>query len=312
MKINNQINTEMKSKFFKKTVMICLGLATCVMSAQDDEETLGEEESDIAAQLANPNTSLGTMNFNFDYMNYRGDLPNAGSQNSVVMSFQPILPIPLSETMNLFVRPNIPIYFTQPTYGANGFENQGFNLGNISADVAVGKTFRSKTIGLIGAFGSFPTASNDALKSPYTLLGPELMVAQIFKWGVVGLLVNHAWSVNSLDADTDSFTILADDLWATAAGGESASITAGQYFYAVNLKNGWQILGNPTYSYNHKAEKGNRLTLPIGTGVTKVAFFGKIPIKFNMQYWYYVASPDAFGPQQQIRFTVSPVLALPW
>jgi hypothetical protein len=300
------------TKLFLAAIFSLTSLSTFAQEKTKLEELDEETTSEIAAQLANPNTTLSTMNFNFDYINYQGDLPDAGSQNSVVMSFQPILPIPLSETMNLFVRPNIPIYFTQPTYGTNGFENQGFNLGNISADVAVGKTFPSKTIGLIGAFGSFPTASNDALKSPYTLLGPELMVAQIFKWGVVGLLVNHAWSVNSLDADADSFTILADDLWATAAGGESASITAGQYFYAVNLKNGWQILGNPTFSYNHKAEKGNKLTLPIGTGVTKVAFFGKIPIKFNMQYWYYVESPDAFGPQHQIRFTVSPVLALPW
>jgi hypothetical protein len=138
------------------------------------------------------------------------------------------------------------------------------------------------------------------------------MVAQLFKWGAVGLMVNHAWSVNRLDADPESFTILADDNWATAAGGESASITSGQYFYVVNLGNGWQIQSSPTFSYNHKAEKGNKLTLPIGTGVTKVMVFGKMPIKFNMQYWYYVASPDAFGPQHQIRFTVSPVVPLPW
>jgi len=25
-----------------------------------------------------------------------------------------------------------------------------------------------------------------------------------------------------------------------------------------------------------------------------------------------VASPDAFGPQHQIRFTISPVVPLPW
>ena len=308
----------MKRKYTKLILASLLALASLSTFAQKKTEKTKLEEldeestSEIAAQLANPNTTLGTMNFNFDYINYRGDLPNAGSQNSVVMGFQPVLPYQLSESMNLFIRPQIPIYFTQPTYGANGFENQGFNLGNISADIAVGKTFPSKTIGIIGAFGSFRTATNDALKSNYTLLGPELMVAQITKWGVFGLMVNHAWSVNKLDADPDSFTILADDMWATAAGGESASITAGQYFYVVNLKNGWQIQGNPTYSYNHKAEKGNRLTLPIGTGATKVMFFGKMPIKFNLQYWYYVASPDAFGPQHQIRFTVSPVIPLPW
>jgi hypothetical protein len=305
----------MKRTYTRFILAALLALPSLSAFAQEKitlEELDEESTSEIAAQLANPNTVLGTMNFNFDYINYRGDLPDAGIQNSVVMSFQPILPIPLSESMNLFVRPLIPIYFTQPTYGANGFENQGFNLGNISADVAVGKTFPSKTIGIIGAFGSFRTATNDALKSDYTLLGPEFMIAQIFNWGTVGIMINHAWSVNSLDADAGSFTILADDMWATAAGGESASITAGQYFYVVNLKNGWQIQGNPTYSYNHKAEKGNRLTLPIGTGATKVMFFGKMPIKFNLQYWYYVASPEAFGPQHQIRFTVSPVIPLPW
>ena len=304
----------MKPSILKLLMLAFLIVFAMTSRAQDDDQTKGDEKSasEIAVELAHPNTTLGTMNFNFDYINYQGDLPDAGSQNGFSVGFQPVLPVPLSNTMNLFVRPQIPLYFTQPTYGANGFENQGVNLGNISADVAVGKTFPSKTIGVIGAFGSFRTATNDALKSDYTLLGPEIIVAQMFKWGVVGLMVNHAWSVNSLDSDTDSFTILADDMWATAAGGESASITAGQYFYVVNLKNGWQIQSSPTFSYNHKAEKGNRLTLPIGTGATKVIILGKMPIKFNLQYWYYVASPDAFGPQHQIRFTISPVVPLPW
>jgi hypothetical protein len=289
----------MKTNFIKKTFLFCLSLVAFVANAQQDvlNKVYDKSASEIAAELANPNTVLGTMNFNFDYMHYQGDLPGAGSQNSFSMSFQPVLPVPLNKTMNLFVRPNIPLYFTQPTYGANGFENIGFNLGNISADVAVGKTFPSKTVGVIGVFGSFPTATNDALRSNYTLLGPEIAVGQIFNWGVVGLLVSHAWSVNSIDA---------------AAGDESASITSGQYFYVVNLNDGWQIAGSPTFSYNHNAAKGNKLTFPIGIGANKVTLFGKLPIKFSMQYWYYVASPDAFGPQHQIRFTISPVVPLPW
>jgi len=297
-----------------KISMITLMFLSVFAYAQDDNQTKsdGKSASEIAKELANPNTTLGSLNFNFDYINYQGDLPEAGSQNSVAMGFQPVLPVPLNKTTNLFVRPNIPLYFTQPTYGANGFENQGVGLGNISADIAIGKTFPSKTIGVIGVFGSFRTASNEALRSPYTLIGPEIAVAQIFKWGVAGLMINHAWSVNSLDADPNSFTILSDDMWVTTVGGESASITSGQYFYTVNLKKGWQITGSPTYSYNHKAAKGNKLTLPIGGGVNKVMVFGKMPIKFNLQYWYYVASPEAFGPQHQIRFTISPVVPLPW
>ena len=65
-------------------------------------------------------------------------------------------------------------------------------------------------------------------------------------------------------------------------------------------------------SYNHKAAKGNKLTLPIGGGVNKVKKFGKLPVKISLQYWYYVASPENFGPQHQIRFTITPVVPLPW
>ena len=36
------------------------------------------------------------------------------------------------------------------------------------------------------------------------------------------------------------------------------------------------------------------------------------PWKFGLQYWHYVKSPDVFGPDFQIRFSVSPVVKLPW
>ncbi len=36
------------------------------------------------------------------------------------------------------------------------------------------------------------------------------------------------------------------------------------------------------------------------------------PWKFSLQYWNYVVSPDVFGPNHQIRISVSPVVQLPW
>ena len=126
----------MKTKILKKLALTCLGLIAFMANAQEPEAEKSTEQ--IAIDLANPNTTLGTMNFNFDYVNYQGDLPKAGSQNSFVMGFQPILPIPLSNSVNLFVRPQIPLYFTQPTYIPNGFENQAVSFGNISADITIG------------------------------------------------------------------------------------------------------------------------------------------------------------------------------
>lgn len=307
----------MKTSILKSFMLACLIVFAISGKAQDDDQTKGDAKSadEIAKELANPNNVMGTLNFNFDYINYQGDLPDAGSQNSFTIGFQPVLPIPLNKTTNIFARPQIPFTITQPTFGADGFENQGVSLGNISADVAIGKTFPSKTVGIIGVFAAFRTASNEALRSPYTLLGPEIAVGQIFDWGVLGVLLSHGWNVNKIDETTagaGTVSIMGNDVFLDSKGGKAASITSGQYFYVVSVGNGWQITGTPTFSYNHKATKGNKLTLPIGAGATKVSIFGKMPIKFNLQYWYYVVSPDAFGPQHQIRFTVSPVVALPW
>jgi hypothetical protein len=295
--------------------LILFFLISTLTFAQEEEEQADKRttsSAEIAKELANPNTSLGTLAFQFDYINYQGELQDANRQNGFTLNFQPAFPVPLGKGTNLFVRPLIPVYFTQPIYGANGFENAGFNLGNISADVAVGKTWPSKTITIIGVFGSFRTATDKTLKSDFTMLGPEFMVAKLYSWGAVGAMVNHSWSLNAINSDADSFTILADNMWASSVGEQKASITAGQYFYVLNLKNAWQITGQPTWSYNHNAAKGNRFIFPIGTGFNKVALFGKLPIKLSLQYWYYVASPDTFGPQHQLRLSISPVVPLPW
>jgi len=284
-------------------------------SEQEDNASNSQSEKDgnaasLAKELANPNATRGQLFNNFDYVRYDGNVPNAG-QNGFVYSFQPSLPVPLSEGVNLFVRPLIPIYLSQPVIGTDGFENVT-SFGNISVDVAVGKTWPSKWMTLVGVFAGFPTAGNEELRSNFTTMGPEIVVGKATSWGFVGIMVNHAWSISSNDPDPESFTILSDSFWTNTAGREKASVTAGQYFYTVNLKNGWQIQGTPTWAYNHEATDGNKFTFPIGTGVTKVTHFGKLPIKFNLQYWYYVASPDSFGPQQQIRLSIVPVINLPW
>jgi len=107
------------------------------------------------------------------------------------------------------------------------------------------------------------------------------------------LLVSHQWDV----AGEDSF---------------STSITGGQYFYTYNLSNGWQISSSPTFSYNHKAPSGQRWTVPVGFGVSKTTILGGRPWKFGLQYWQYVKQADAFGQDWQVRFTVTPVVSLPW
>ncbi|NMM48321.1 hypothetical protein [Marinigracilibium pacificum] len=295
------------SKFL---IIIFILIAQPIFSQEDNIEK--ESAADIAKKLANPNATLGQMLFPIDYIKYNGDIDGASKQHGFLISFQPSLPIPLSESLNLYVRPLIPVYISQPVIGENGFTNKA-SFGNISADIAVGKTWPSKWITLVGVFGGFPTASDEALRSKQITIGPELLIAKLTSWGVWGIMVSHALGVGKAsDPDVSSSTILPDDYWITSNGSSNTSVTAGQYFYTINLENGWQITASPTYSYNHNASEGNKFTFPIGTGAQKVIIAGKMPIRLGLQYWYYISSPESFGPQHQVRFTIAPVIPLPW
>jgi len=297
----------------KTYIILMISLFTFIgLNAQDDTGQKPDQSADdLAKQLANPNATLGVLFTQFDYTRYSGDVPDAG-QNGLVFNFQPSLPIPLGPGTNLFVRPLIPVYLSQPVLGTDGFSHKA-GLGNISADVALGKTWPSKWMTMIGVFAGFRTSTIEELKSKQTTLGPEVIIGKTMKWGFVGVMVNHGWGIGGgSDADQQSFDI--QDAFVTSSAGipRRTSVTAGQYFYIVGLKNGWQIAGTPTFAYNHEGEDGNRFTFPLGTGVVKVTKFGKLPVKLALQYWYYVASPDNFGPQHLVRLQIAPVVPLPW
>ena len=245
---------------------------------------------EVARELANPNTTLGSLSFPIDYINYGGDLEGAGRQNGFRISFQPSLPVPLGPGVNFFARPLVPIIIRQPVVSADGFESKGVDLGDIGFDSAVGKSFKSGVILVGGLVGSIPTATDDALGLGHWTLGPEGAVGVIKKRLVLFLLVTQSWNV----------------------GGDTTNVTSGQYAYTINVKKGWQIAGSPTYSYNHEAKPGNRLSLPLPIGVNKTIIRGKTPWKFSVQYWYYAWRPETFGSRHQVRFTVTPVVPLPW
>lgn len=296
------------------TLLGLLGSLAAV--AQDPNETTvevesegqSEQESDtlsaaeVARQLSNPNTTLASLNFNLDYVNYQGSLPGADGAEAWRLSFQPSFPYPLGNGTNFFLRPLIPVFLDQPvpvvgdqTINASSpmIQGSGVELGDISFDAAIGKTFENGVIMVGGVVATLPTATSDSVGLDQYLLGPEALIAKATSRFTVGLLLTHQWDV----AGEDSF---------------DTSVTGGQYFYTVNLNDGWQLQGSPTFSYNHEAASGQEWTLPVALGFSKTTLINNKPWKFGMQYWHYVKQPDALGPDFQLRFTVTPVVPLPW
>jgi len=98
-------------------------------SSAGDEGGLGAPSAaEVAAALSNPNSNMGSMNFQFDYIAYDGDIPGAGSADAWRMLFQPSLPYALSESTNLFIRPAIPVIFRQDVPNATGWNAAHRNL----------------------------------------------------------------------------------------------------------------------------------------------------------------------------------------
>ena len=284
-----------------QTHTVTAGEESSESSGQTGSDTVGSSQkksaSEIAHDLANPNSVLGNLQFNLDYVTYKGDIPGANDQDAWTLSFQPVLPYPLAPGVNFFLRPLIPMVIKQDVPNTNSpdpaaFDTKRFELGDIGFDAAIGKNFKSGLVLVGGITGKIPTATSEPLGGHQWLLGPELLVGQVTKKGFVGVLVSHLWDVEGRDYDT--------------------SITAGQYFYTIGLKDGWQIQSAPTYSYNHNAAKGSRWTLPLGFGVKKTLVVGGRPFKVGVEYWHYAKQAEEFGPDWQLRFSFTPVVALPW
>lgn len=253
--------------------------------------------AEMAAELSNPNTPVSIMNTNFDYVQYDGNIPGATQQSGFSILFQPSIPYPLGGGKNFFVRPSIPFIIEQPIFNTltNEFETEKTELGDIGLDLSIGLSFDAeggKNIMLIGGSVVMPTATGDLGQDQWQL-GPFFGGSMLRKWGSLAMFGSYLVDV----AGDQSF---------------DTSLIAGQYFYSVNLNNGWQVIGTPTWSYDFEATSNNALSFPLAIGIAKTTIINSRPWQFTLEYWNYAIRPDDFGVEHQIRITIGPVVKLPW
>lgn len=287
---------------FNKIVMVFLFL--CLIGVPVFEAKAAEKEKkssdEIAKELSNPAGSLASLNFNFQYMEFKGDLPNSRDQESLSMIFQPVLPFPLGDKgRRIIFRPAITVDYKQPVFNAVklDFENKYTNLADTTFDlVYAGTDMKNKHEGFLcgtGIAGTFPTATEDDLAGDQWRLGPELFGGIIKKWGIVGALVSNQWNI-------------------AGSNDEAHSVLSAQYFYAYSLGKGWQIAASPVITYDWHADSDDALTLPLGIGLAKTRAIGKMPFKFALQLRKFVAQPDTFGADWLIKLTITPVIKNPF
>lgn len=245
--------------------------------------------SDLAAKLANPSAPVMALQSFLDVKQNGGSAPGA-HRASFGLTLQPAVPFP-TKRGNVILRPLIPVEFGAPYATGAGTVDTYVGFGNISLEVLYGKTLKSGLMAM-GGFGvGFPSATKSEARADWSL-GPNVVLGYASKktGNVWGALAEWDWS------------------FPTRARGQSLTL---QYFYAINLKDGWQIAAQPVIAYEREARIWE---LPLGIGIVKVAALGKknFPVKLGAQVWGYAPPPGSSGPEWTIRFTIAPVVPLPW
>ena len=245
--------------------------------------------SDLAAKLANPSAPVMALQSFLDVKQNGGSAPGAhGATFGYV--FQPAIPFP-TKRGNVILRPFIPVDFGAPYATSAGTVDTYVGFGNISLQTLYGKTLKSGLMAM-GGFGvGFPSATKKEARADWSL-GPNFLL------GYASKKTGNVWGA------------LAEWDWSFPTRAVNGSLTL-QYFYAINLKDGWQIAAQPAIVYSREAKIW---ALPLGTGIVKVAAFGKknFPVKLGAQVWGYAPPPGSSGPEWTIRFTIAPVVGLPW
>jgi len=258
----------------------------------------GKSADEVAKALANPNNDIARLTFKNQYRWYKGDLPGADDQSNYTTLFQPVFPFSLSPTKSgakqtIFLRPAIPISWNQPTPGAVGpgglAWDQTTAMGDWGFDFAYGHTAKSGFLWAAGMVGTLPFASDSELAGKQLRLGPEMVVAKIFKKGILGIFPSHQW-----------------DVYGWGDGKSNAySTTQIQPILAWTPGGGWTIQSKGLYDYDWINKEW---TVPLNLSVAKTVILSGRPWQFEVEVNYYVDQPDAFGPEWMVGFNVTPLV----
>ena len=259
-------------------------------SQEKDEPTI----DDLNRQLENPLSRFWSLIFQENLSFDSGDLID-GTQLTNVFNFQPSLPVPVGKAKMLLVRPVFPIV-TVPNFNSDGAEN-GYEtgLGDMQVFSLYGPDKKDGVIWGAGLTFIFPTASSENLGNGKVAIGPAAMVLSITKNWTLGTIVQN-W--NSVGGDENRADIGKTDI---------------QYIIRKQIKGKGMSIGmGPNISINWEAEDGNKITFPIGLGVTKTVKWGNTPWKLRIEPQYSIIKPDDYGTLWNLRIQIAPIIKNPF
>jgi len=266
---------------------------------------------EIAREMVNPLSSFWRFDYIFEQRNYQGTLPGAGDQKGKLHNFQFTMPFREKDGKGWVFRWALPYLPDQPVYwGDIGYaewrlrqqdpsdQEDAFwapthaHTDAVTFDLAYGGVNESGRILNYGVAGVLPTTSDTSNGRQQFILGPAVNIGKMADWGVYGILFSH----------------IIDIVEKRDKGTPDTTQTTLQGYFSYEMGRGWQLISNPTVTYDWEADSGNKLNLPLGGGIAKTVKIGRMPLRFTAEVQYFVASTDRFGPDWLYKFSVSPIM----
>ena len=261
----------------QRTVLLVLAVALCLSAGvrADDAEAM-------AKKLSNPVSDLVSVPLQFNWAQPVGP----EDETRFILNIQPVMPFAISEDWNLITRVILP-YVGQPALSPGGDAASGFG------DVLASFFFSPKSGPFVWGVGpvlSLPSTSVPTLGTGKWSGGPTFVILQQKGPWTYGALVNQVWSFAGNDNRADVSQMFVQPFL--------SHTTPKAVTFSVNSES----------IANWKASSGNKWTIPINFGVSKLARFGPLPASYQLGAGYYVETP-AGGPDWQLRAAI--VLLLP-
>ncbi len=203
------------------------------------------------------------------------------------------LPVRQDALPSLGTRPDLGIIAGTPTGDLFAGSTSGFGDLTYVGLVTPRDARRLKNGKLIWAAGPtavFPTAAEDILGQGKYQLGPAFALGYLGERWTVGALAQHWWSIGG-DSSRDSVN--------------QSNI---QYFVYYKLRNQWAIGASPNISADWSGSGSPLINAPIGIGLNKTLFIGKLPVRIGLEATRYVVHESAIEPDWGVRFSITPVV----
>jgi hypothetical protein len=262
-------------------------------------------KAQIDKLLENPIGNLIAIPFQYDYITVKG--PHISDSKTIQrLQITPTFPISVDRDWNLINRivfPFLSIPFdkgfgdligmapggilSSPNFQAalqDPFERtSGFGDMVYVGVVAPKESIKIESTGGVflwgvGATAMFPTASEDILGTGKYSLGPTGVLGYLGKEWVLGIFPQHWWSVGG------------------GSGRSNVNYTNLQYFLYYSPPGwdpeaAWKFGMSPNITINWAA-KGDKLTLPVGLGVSRMVDIAGLPVSVGGEVYYSVIHPD--------------------